>query len=80
VSRVRDCGPEQAAKRLHDATAFLEIAEIAEDSDVKATNAIHSAIAPADALCCLALRRRFVVPSIGMSRLGTTNQGSTRIT
>lgn len=49
MSGVRNCGAEQAAKRLHDATAFLEIAEIAEDSDVKATNAIHAAISAADA-------------------------------
>lgn len=47
-----------ARARLHDAEAFLEIAEIATDADVVATNAIHAAIAAADAICCIALRER----------------------
>jgi hypothetical protein len=43
---------------LHDAEAFLDTAEMATDADVVATNAIHAAIAAADAICCVALRER----------------------
>ena len=47
-----------ARARLADAEAFLEAAIIATNPDVKATNAIHAAIAAADAICCIALRER----------------------
>lgn len=53
-----DCTLADAKARLHDAVAFLEIADIATDVDVIATNAIHAAIAAADAICCIALRER----------------------
>jgi len=56
--RRSTCGVEDAKNRLHDAEAFLEIAEIATDPDVKATNAFHSAIAASDAICCVALGER----------------------
>jgi hypothetical protein len=36
----------------------LDAAETAKDPDVIAANAIHSAIAAADAVCCVALRAR----------------------
>lgn len=49
---------EHTRARLHDAEDFLEAAEHAHYPDVIATNAIHSAIASADALCCFALRER----------------------
>ena len=54
----RPCGTEEARARLHDADAFFEVAETATDPDVIATNAIHAAIAAADAICCMALRKR----------------------
>jgi hypothetical protein len=47
-----------AKARLRDAEAFLEAAELSKNSDVIATNAIHAAIAAADAICCVALRER----------------------
>jgi len=50
--------PADARARLHDAEAFLDTAEVAKDADVKTTNAIHAAIAAADAICCFALRER----------------------
>ena len=56
--RRRECSPSDARQRLHDADAFLEAALRASDPDVKATNAIHSAITSADAICCVALGRR----------------------
>jgi len=58
AGRRVDCTPADAKARLHDAVAFLEIADIATDADVVATNAIHAAIAAADAICCIALRER----------------------
>jgi len=58
TARRRPCGPVDATARLHDAEAFLEAAETTADPDVKATNAIHAAIAAADAICCAALRER----------------------
>jgi hypothetical protein len=54
--RRQPCTVADAKKRLHDAQAFLDTADTAADPDVKATNAIHAAIAAADAICCLALR------------------------
>ena len=45
--RRQPCTAEAARARLHDAQAFLEAAETSADPDVKATNAIHAAIAAA---------------------------------
>jgi hypothetical protein len=56
--RRQPCTVPDARARLHDAEAFLDTAEMAKDADVKATNAIHAAIAAADAICCFALRER----------------------
>jgi hypothetical protein len=56
--RRQPCTIADARARLHDAEAFLDTAETAKDPDVKATNAIHAAIAAADAICCFALRER----------------------
>jgi len=56
--RRQACTIGDARARLHDAEAFLDTAEAARDPDVKATNAIHAAIAAADAICCFALRER----------------------
>jgi len=56
--RRQPCSIIDARARLHDAEAFLETADTASDSDVKATNAIHAAIAAADAICCFAARER----------------------
>jgi hypothetical protein len=56
--RRSSCTVSDARARVHDAAAFLEAAETAKDPDVIATNAIHSAIAAADAICCVALRER----------------------
>lgn len=58
TGRQIECTLADARARLHDAIAFLEIADIAIDGDVFATNAIHAAIAAADAICCVALRER----------------------
>jgi hypothetical protein len=56
--RRSPCTITDARARLHDATAFLEAAKCLQDPDVIATNAIHAAIAAADAACCVALRER----------------------
>jgi hypothetical protein len=56
--RRQACTIADARARLHDAEAFLDTAEAAKDPDVKATNAIHAAIAAADGICCFALRER----------------------
>ena len=61
LGRQRSCTPTDASHRLDDAWRFLEAAELLSEpgnGDVEATNAILSAIASADALCCLALGRR----------------------
>lgn len=58
TGRRSPCDLRDARARLHDAEDFLEAAQIARNPDVSATNAIHSAIAPADAICCVALRER----------------------
>lgn len=58
AGRRQPCSVDDARARLHDAQAFLDTAELATDPDVKATNAIHAAIAAADTICCLALRER----------------------
>lgn len=51
----KPCDPRQARLRLIDARQFLEAAELLEAADVVATNAIHAAIAAADAITCSAL-------------------------
>jgi hypothetical protein len=56
--RRQPCTTTDAQARLHDAEAFLDTAEGAPDPDVRATNAIHAAIAAADAICCFAARER----------------------
>ncbi|MGH7881305.1 MAG: hypothetical protein ACREN8_00085 [Candidatus Dormibacteraceae bacterium] len=43
---------------MHDAEAFLDTADLAADADVKATNAVHAAIAASDAICCYELNER----------------------
>ena len=58
TGRRRPATPADARARLADAEAFLEAATIATNPDVVATNAIHAAIAAADAICCVALRER----------------------
>jgi hypothetical protein len=56
--RRQPCTLTDAKARLRAATAFLEAANATTDPDVKATNAIHAAVAAADAICCVALRER----------------------
>jgi hypothetical protein len=56
--RRSPCTVADAQARLHDAGMFLDAAKSLQDPDVVATNAIHSAIAAADAVCCVALRER----------------------
>lgn len=58
TGRRAPCTLPDAKARLHDAAAFLDAAETSRDPDVIATNAIHAAIAAADAICCGALRER----------------------
>ena len=58
TGRRRPATPSDARARLADAEAFLEAATAATNPDVIATNAIHAAIAAADAICCVALRER----------------------
>jgi hypothetical protein len=62
VSRARGgpkpCDARQARQRLIDARQFLEAAELLDAPDVVATNAIHAAIAAADAITCHALAER----------------------
>lgn len=54
----KPCDARQARQRLVDARQFLEAAELLDAPDVVATNAIHSAIAAADAIACHALGER----------------------
>lgn len=54
------CSVTDARNRLVDARAFLEVAEVSDNTDVIATNA---AIAAADALCCLSLGKRSSSPN-----------------
>jgi hypothetical protein len=56
--RRSPCDVSDARARFHDATAFLDAAKSLHDPDVVATNAIHAAVAAADAVCCVALRER----------------------
>jgi hypothetical protein len=58
TGRRRPATVADARVRLTDAEAFLEAATVATNPDVIATNAIHAAIAAADAICCIALRER----------------------
>jgi hypothetical protein len=58
AGRREPCTISDAKARLHDAEAFLDAARSSRDLDVAATNAIHAAIAAADAICCIALRER----------------------
>ncbi len=58
TQRSVPCGTSDARSRLVDARAFLDVAEVSDNTDVVATNAIHAAIAAADVLCCLARGRR----------------------
>lgn len=58
ADRTVSCTRIDATDRLHDAEAFFEVAEVATNPDVVATNSIHAAIAAADAICCLQLRER----------------------
>lgn len=60
AGRRGTCSVADARARLHDSEAFLQAAQLAQDPDVVATKAIHSAIAAADAVCCVALRERSV--------------------
>ena len=52
------CNPQQARQRLVDARQFLEAARLIDAPDVVATNAIHAAIAAADAITCHVLGER----------------------
>lgn len=63
--RTQDCNRAQAAVRLSQARAFLEVAELvaAEDDElandnVAAALAVLAGIAAADAACCGTLGRR----------------------
>ena len=58
---MKPCQPADIRARLKDAAYFLEAAELLSapgKGDVVATNAIHSAIASADVICCARLGRR----------------------
>ncbi len=65
TQRSVPCNTADARSRLIDARAFLEVAEVSDNTDVIATNAIHAAIAAADVVCCLALGRRSTSPNHG---------------
>ena len=54
----KPCDLRMARQRLIDARQFLEAAKLLEAADVVATNAIHAAIAAADAVTCHALGQR----------------------
>lgn len=58
TSRCKPCDVQQARQRLVDARQFLEAADLLDAPDVVATNAIHAAIAAADAITCHALGER----------------------
>jgi hypothetical protein len=65
AGRRTSCTVPDAKARLRDAEAFLEAAELSKHSDVIAMNAIHAAIAAADAICCVALRERSADGNLG---------------
>lgn len=52
------CSLADARARLTDAGSFLRAAELLDDPDVVATNAVIAAIAASDAICCVALGAR----------------------
>ena len=54
----KPCDAQQSRQRLVDARQFLEAAKLLDAPDVVATNAIHAAIAAADAITCHALGER----------------------
>lgn len=54
----KPCDVRQARQRLIDARQFLEAARLLDAPDVVATNAIHAAIAAADAITCHVLGER----------------------
>lgn len=54
----KPCDVQQARQRLIDARQFLEAAGLLDAPDVVATNAIHAAIAAADAITCHVLGER----------------------
>ena len=61
TGRKTACTVADARARFDDAQRFLRAAELLTEpgnGDVAATNAIHSAIAAADVLCCLHLGHR----------------------
>ncbi len=58
TQRPVPCGTSDARSRLVDARSLLDVAEVSDNTDVIATNAIHAAIAAADVQCCLALGKR----------------------
>ena len=65
TGRMEVCGKEQARTRLHQARAFLEVAEmVGADDDELATAgtaaslAVLAAIAASDAVCCASLGQR----------------------
>jgi hypothetical protein len=77
TGRRTSCTPTDAKARLRDAEAFAEAADTATNADVIATNAIHAAIAAADAICCVALRERSADANHGaaVDLLGTVDKG-----
>lgn len=64
ISRTQDCGEAEARRRLGDARAQLDLAELAtpdsapEDRKAAASCAVLAGIAAADAACCKSLGRR----------------------
>ena len=63
-SRVQPCGEDEARRRLRDARAQLDLAELAggasspEELRAAASCAVLAGIASADAACCKALAQR----------------------
>jgi hypothetical protein len=63
-SRTQDCGEADARRRLRDARAQLDLAELAapdsapEEQKAAASCAVLAGIAAADAACCKSLGRR----------------------
>jgi len=64
ASRTQDCGEDDARRRLRDARAQLDLAELAsadsnaEEKKAAASCAVLAGIAAADAACCKSLGRR----------------------
>ena len=61
TGRTKQCAPADIRARLKDASDFLEAADVLSEpskGDVVATNAIYSAIASADVICCVRLGQR----------------------